>query len=98
MSNFGKAKLDEIGLSMLEDPALRAQVTGHSDSQGNESTNQKRSEERADAVKAYLVDRYGIDPTRITTEGVGSSQPAASNDTSEGRAMNRRAEIVVKPE
>jgi OOP family OmpA-OmpF porin len=54
-----------------------------------------RSEARAEAVKQYLVDRYEIDPSRITTEGVGASQPIASNDTAEGREANRRAEIVV---
>ena len=43
----------------------------------------------------FLVERYQIDPARITTEGVGASQPIASNDSAEGRAKNRRAEIVV---
>jgi OOP family OmpA-OmpF porin len=96
VSNIGKAKLDEIGLSMVQDLSLTAHVVGHSDSRGSDSANQKISEDRAEAVKAYLVDRYEIDPSRITTEGAGASQPIASNDTEEGRAKNRRAEIVVK--
>ena len=98
VSNIGKAKLDEIGDSMRSDPSLHAHVTGHSDDRGGEAANQRYSLARAEAVKAYLVDRFGIDPSRITTEGAGSSQPIASNNTAEGRAMNRRAEIVVRPQ
>src|SRR5699024_12810583 len=50
------------------------------------------SEQRAEAVKEYLVQRHGIDPSRITTEGRGSADPVASNDTDEGRRENRRAD------
>jgi OOP family OmpA-OmpF porin len=95
VSNIGKAKLDEIGLSMVQDLSLTAHVVGHADNRGSDGANMTRSEARAEAVKQYLVDRYEIDPSRITTEGVGASQPIASNDTAEGREANRRAEIVV---
>ena len=95
VSNIGKAKLDEIGLSMVQDLSLTAHIVGHTDSRGSDAANMKRSESRAEAVKEYLVDRYEIDPSRITTEGVGASQPIASNDTAEGREKNRRAEITV---
>jgi outer membrane protein OmpA-like peptidoglycan-associated protein len=95
VSNIGKAKLDEIGLSMVQDLSLTAHVVGHADNRGSDSANMTRSESRAEAVKEYLVDRYDIDPSRITTEGVGSSEPIASNDTANGREQNRRAEIVV---
>ncbi|MDH3253848.1 MAG: OmpA family protein [Acidobacteriota bacterium] len=98
VSNIGKAKLDEIGLSMVQDLSLRAHVVGHADNRGSDSANLARSKSRADAAKEYLVDRYDIDPSRITTEGAGASQPVASNDTAEGREKNRRAEIVVKQE
>lgn len=95
VSNIGKAKLDEIGLSMVQDLSLTAHVVGHSDNRGSDSANMTRSESRAKAAKDYLVDRYDIDPSRITTEGVGASKPIASNDTADGRDKNRRAEIVV---
>lgn len=98
MSNIAKAKLDEVALQMKQDPDLRATVVGHADNRGSASTNERLSRERADAVREYLVDRHGIDPARITTSGVGSSQPIADNDTADGRAENRRAVIVLKAE
>jgi outer membrane protein OmpA-like peptidoglycan-associated protein len=95
VSNIGKAKLDEIGLSMVQDLSLTAHIVGHTDNRGSDAANMKRSESRAEAVKEYLVDRYEIDPSRITTEGAGASQPIASNDTADGREKNRRAEVTV---
>ena len=92
----GKAKLDEIALRLQQDPSLRAHIVGHSDSRGPAAANMERSIDRAESVKKYLVDRHGIDAARITTEGKGSSEPAASNDTSDGRAKNRRAVIYLK--
>ena len=80
---------------MVQDLSLTAHVVGHADSSGSDAANMSRSESRAEAVKQYLVDRYDIDPSRITTEGAGASQPIASNDTAQGREQNRRAEIVV---
>ena len=74
VSNIGKAKLDEIGLSMVQDLSLTAHVVGHADSRGSDAANMTRIESRAEAVKQYLVDRYEIDPDRITTEGVGSKR------------------------
>ena len=81
---------------MVQDLSLTAHVIGHADSRGSDAANMKYSEDRAQAIKDYLVERYEIDPSRITTEGVGATQPVASNDTREGRAQNRRAEIIVK--
>lgn len=69
-------------------------LEGHTDTQGDESTNQKLSMSRAEAVKAALV-AGGIDATRIGTSGYGSTKPLASNTTEEGRAQNRRLELVV---
>lgn len=96
VDNICKARLDEIGLSMVQDPSLVATVTGHSDSRGVDANNLRKSVERAEAVKKYLVDRYGIDPSRITTEGRGATEPVASNDTADGRQRNRRADVVVR--
>ncbi|MCH9647520.1 MAG: OmpA family protein [Deltaproteobacteria bacterium] len=97
VTNIGKAILDEIALKMKQDPAVRAQVTGYSDGRGSSAGNQTMSERRAEAVKAYLVSRHGIDASRIDTEGKGSADPVASNDTSEGRNQNRRAVIRLEP-
>ncbi len=71
-------------------------IVGHTDSTGSASYNQRLSERRAEAVKAYLVE-HGVAPDRIRTEGRGESEPRASNATPEGRAMNRRVEIYLKP-
>ena len=67
---------------------------GHTDSIGTEAYNQRLSERRANAVKAYLVSK-GIESDRVATEGKGELQPVASNKTKAGRAQNRRVEIEV---
>lgn len=90
----GKAKLDELS-SKVGDINLEVIVAvGHTDSVGSDAYNQKLSERRAEAVKAYLVSK-GIDKSRVYTEGKGEKQPVADNKTREGRAQNRRVEIEV---
>lgn len=69
-------------------------VEGHSDSRGSDELNQRLSQERADAVRDYLVKR-GVPAERISAVGRGESSPIASNDTEEGRATNRRVEIIL---
>ena len=69
-------------------------IEGYTDSVGNDAYNLKLSERRAEAVKQYLVDKYGIDPNRLIARGGGESNPVASNSTEEGRAQNRRVEII----
>jgi OOP family OmpA-OmpF porin len=80
--------------TLENNPSVRVVVEGHTDSVGSDRYNLKLSERRAEAVKAYLV-RQGIDASRIATRGLGKSKPQASNATAEGRAKNRRAEIVA---
>ena len=70
------------------------EVAGHTDSVGDESYNQQLSEQRAQAVKDYLV-KGGVGEGRITVVGYGEAQPRGSNDTVEGRRLNRRVEIRV---
>ncbi len=95
LSNIAKAKLDDVALRMKQDPSAQALVIGYTDDRGSNSANQKMSERRAEAVKTYLVQRHGIDPSRIRTEGRGSAEPVASNDTAAGRAQNRRAVVII---
>jgi outer membrane protein OmpA-like peptidoglycan-associated protein len=89
LSNIAKAKLDEVALKMKQDPTLRAQVLGYTDASGNAAANQRISEQRAQAVKNYLVSRHGIDPSRITTEGRGSQ------DSTGNAAEDRRAVVIL---
>jgi outer membrane protein OmpA-like peptidoglycan-associated protein len=85
------AKLSGI-LLMMGDSHI--DIEGHTDSTGSEETNLKLSRERAAAVGDFLVTQ-GIAQTRMTTKGLGPADPVASNDTAEGRAKNRRVEIVL---
>lgn len=91
----GRAELDNAVRALKEDPALKATITGHTDSVGSEDYNQKLSERRANAARDYLVSQ-GIDASRITAEGLGETKPIASNDTAEGRAQNRRVEVYAQ--
>jgi outer membrane protein OmpA-like peptidoglycan-associated protein len=70
-------------------------VVGHTDAQGTDAQNQKLSEDRAKAVRNYLVSQ-GIDQDRIRSEGKGKSQPLTDNTSAEGRANNRRVEIILE--
>jgi len=85
--------LQEEASIMKRNPDLRVEVDGHADSIGTADYNMTLSEKRAEAVKKYFVEQ-GIDPDRLTTKGFGITKPAASNDTKEGRAKNRRVELT----
>lgn len=90
----GKRALDEL-LSKLEGMNTEVIVTvGHTDSIGTDAYNQKLSLRRAEAVKAYIVSK-GVDASRVYTEGKGETQPVAENETTEGRAKNRRVTVEV---
>jgi outer membrane protein OmpA-like peptidoglycan-associated protein len=88
------AELKVVADSLAAHPSLRLRIEGHTDSAGNPATNAQLSRRRAESVKAALVRTYGISPERLTTDGLGSSHPIATNDTAEGRARNRRVEFV----
>lgn len=72
-------------------------IEGHTDSTGNEADNLKLSQARADAVRRYLIERAGVDGSRLATKGYGEKRPVASNDEEAGRALNRRVDILVAP-
>ena len=101
--DFGKATvrpesipiLDQIAAVLSQSPALEVSVEGHTDSVGSAETNQALSEQRAKAVVAGLVER-GISAGRLSAVGHGLSQPVADNATEEGRARNRRDELVKR--
>lgn len=98
--NTGKATIKETSAQVLDQivkvlneyKSSRFTVEGHTDSTGNKARNQVLSQERADAVKAYLVEK-GISPSRLETKGYGQEKPIASNKTAQGRTLNRRVEI-----
>lgn len=71
-------------------------MIGHTDSTGAEDYNLQLSQKRADSVANFLTGR-GVLPARIVAYGRGEGSPIASNDTAEGRAMNRRVELIVTP-
>jgi OmpA-OmpF porin, OOP family len=88
------AVLDEILKSTVVAENLKVGVYGHTDNTGNDVSNQSLSEQRANSVRAYLASK-GITSARIESKGMGSSKPIADNNTAEGKAQNRRVEIVL---
>jgi outer membrane protein OmpA-like peptidoglycan-associated protein len=90
-----RQRLDQIATALKEDEDHQIVVEGHTDSKGDDARNQELSQARAEAVRGYLVSR-GLDQQRVRAEGLGETRPVADNETSEGRATNRRVEIVVE--
>jgi OmpA-OmpF porin, OOP family len=86
--------LGEIGKLLKADAGLKVNVVGHTDSVGGIDSNMKLSQDRANAVVQVLVAKYGVAATRVRAYGVGPLAPVASNDREEGRAKNRRVELV----
>lgn len=87
------ARLDSVLEFMTHKQSARIQISGHTDNVGNPKSNKKLSQRRAEAVKKYLVSK-GIAGDRIETVGYGDERPVASNDTDEGRQINRRIEAI----
>jgi OmpA-OmpF porin, OOP family len=89
--------LKSVAAAMKANPKLEVEVGGHTDSLGPQQKNQRLSERRANAVKAFLVGE-GIEAARLTAVGYGETQPVDSNDTPEGRAANRRVAFRITKE
>ena len=84
-----------LGVTLLNlQEGVTMEVYGHTDSAGTDETNQRLSQARVDAVKAFYI-AQGIDPARVIVVGKGESEPVADNGTVEGRQLNRRVEFVI---
>lgn len=88
--------LKEIAAFLKANPTISVFVVGHTDNTGDFRKNQVLSKERATAVQMELITNYAVSKQQITAEGVGSLAPVASNNSDEGKARNRRVEIVLK--
>lgn len=86
--------LKDIASVLTENSAVRVKIVGHTDSDGEAAMNLALSKKRADAVKDALSKEFGVDASRMDTDGKGSTQPATPNTTPEGKAQNRRVEFV----
>ncbi len=86
--------LDEVAAILSANPNAQIQIAGHTDSDGDESYNQTLSEQRAQSVYNYLVNK-GVEASRLSTIGYGESQPVVPNNSSANKALNRRIEFVV---
>lgn len=88
------AELERLRALLLDNPTLRIQINGHTDSVGSDADNQVLSENRAKAVYTYLLEN-GIGEERLRFKGFGESKPLDTNDTEQGRQLNRRTEFVA---
>jgi flagellar motor protein MotB len=86
--------LNVIAAVLRENPSVKVKIVGHTDSDGDDALNLDLSKRRAESVKSELSSRFGIDASRMQTEGAGETKPVTSNDTPANKAMNRRVEFI----
>jgi outer membrane protein OmpA-like peptidoglycan-associated protein len=89
------SELERLIKLMSDVPTLKIEIGGHTDSKGSDELNMKLSASRAQSVVDYLAS-HGIDKSRLTSKGYGKTKPIATNDTDEGRQLNRRTEFEIK--
>jgi outer membrane protein OmpA-like peptidoglycan-associated protein len=94
VSEASRAALRNFSVNLKQNPDTYLKVIGHTDNTGRVDYNQTLSEKRAQSVYDYLMDQ-GVSSNRMTYEGKGIHDPVASNNTPEGRALNRRVEIMI---
>ena len=95
LTSAARVTLDKAVKALQENPSATFELVGSTDSVGGDAYNMALGQRRAAAVKEYLVSR-GIGASRLSTESVGESKPAASNATEQGRAENRRVDLVIR--
>ena len=89
------ALMSKVQQALALFPGASITVEGHTDAHGTDSANLILSQDRADAVKQYLVANFGVNPERVTSIGYGEARPVSTNETAEGRARNRRIDLVI---
>ena len=87
-------ELNRVVKLLVENPSIEIEMSAHTDSRGSDEYNFKLSDNRAKSVMEYIISK-GIDPSRITSHGYGETKPVATNDTDEGRQLNRRVEFEI---
>jgi outer membrane protein OmpA-like peptidoglycan-associated protein len=86
--------LDQVATALVAHPSAKVRIEEHTDSTGSDEANKALSQERSESVKTYLTE-HGVSADQLETAGLGASRPVADNDTVQGRAQNRRTELVV---
>ena len=90
--------LAKVGNFLLDHPEEKLKIAGHTDSDGHEELNRKLSQDRADAIRTYLIEQFKIDASRITAIGYGSSKPIVEENSEESKKTNRRVEFELMKE
>jgi outer membrane protein OmpA-like peptidoglycan-associated protein len=97
LSDVARQSLDKVAQALQEQPqGSHIRIEGYTDARGSDASNEALSQRRAQAVRDYLAQR-GVDGSMLEAVGRGEADPIASNDTPDGRANNRRVEIVIQP-
>ena len=96
LDSRSNSELNKVADFLNDNPTVKISVEGHTDNEGSKEGNTKLSKNRAKSVYQYLIEK-GIDKSRLSIKGFGSSQPVADNETEEGRKKNRRIEVILTP-
>ena len=90
--------MNQVAAAIRVYPGASVSVEGHTDSSGAAKTNMELSKRRAQAVQQYLIGEYGFPARQFSASGYGETRPVANNETVEGRARNRRIDVIIQPE
>ena len=95
LTDKAKAGLDKVAAWLNDNPDVQVEISGHTDSVGSDSYNQKLSEDRAKSVYEYFIHEGGVSSKRLSYKGYGKTRPIATNETDAGRQQNRRVELNI---